>query len=112
MAPTHPSYDVVIVGGGIYGSSVAWWLTQMAGFDGSILVIERDPSYEFAATSLTNSCIRQQFSNEANIRVSQFGAEFIKNFPAFMGEDPEVPELTLQSYGYLYLADTPDFPRP
>ncbi|QUJ75362.1 FAD-binding oxidoreductase [Sulfitobacter albidus] len=109
MTDLKKSYDVVIVGGAIYGSSVAWWLTQMAGFDGSVLVIERDPTYANASTSHTNSCIRQQFSNETNIRVSQFGAQFIKNFRDFMGGDPEVPQLALQSYGYMYLADTPEF---
>lgn len=105
----HKNYDVVIIGGAIYGSSVAWWLTQMQGFDGRILVVERDPTYEFASTSHTNSCIRQQFSNPLNIQISRFGAEFIKGFRGFMGDDPEVPELVLQSYGYLYLADTPAF---
>jgi len=105
----HKSYDVVIVGGAIYGSSVAWWLTQMKGFDGRILVVERDPTYEFASTSHTNSCIRQQFSNRLNIQISRFGAEFIKGFRGFMGGDPEVPNLVLQSYGYMYLADTPEF---
>ncbi|MFK7879737.1 NAD(P)/FAD-dependent oxidoreductase [Roseobacter sp.] len=109
MAQQHKSYDVVIVGGAIYGSSVAWWLTQMAGFDGRVLVVEKDPTYEFAGTSHTNSCIRQQFSNKINVSVSQFGAEFIKNFQSFMGNDPEVPPLTLQSYGYMYMADTPEF---
>ena len=105
----HQSYDVVIVGGAIYGSSLAGWLTQMDGFDGTVLVVERDPAYTFASTSHTNSCIRQQFSNRTNIQVSQFGAEFIKNFRDFMGGDPEVPHLTLQSYGYMYMADTPEF---
>ncbi|MDF3412931.1 FAD-binding oxidoreductase [Sulfitobacter sp. M57] len=105
----HKNYDVVIIGGAIYGSSVAWWLTQMQGFDGRILVVERDPTYEFASTSHTNSCIRQQFSNPLNIQISRFGAEFIKGFRGFIGDDPEVPELVLQSYGYLYLADTPAF---
>lgn len=103
------SFDVIIVGGAIYGSSLAWWLTNTAGFDGTIAVIERDPTYSFASTSHTNSCIRQQFSNRTNIQVSQFGAEFIKNFRDFMGGDPEVPHLPLQSYGYMYLADTEDF---
>ena len=107
--PKHSSYDVVIIGGAMYGSSVAWWLSQMAGFQGRVLVVERDPSYEFAATSHTNSCIRQQFSNRINVGVSQFGAEFIRNFRTFMGGDPDVPELALQSYGYMYLADTEDF---
>ncbi|WP_298972106.1 FAD-binding oxidoreductase [uncultured Roseobacter sp.] len=109
MTQQHSSYDVVIIGGAIYGSSVAWWLTQMAGFDGRILVVEKDPSYEFAGTSHTNSCIRQQFSNKVNIGISQFGADFIKNFQSFMGDDPDVPELVLQSYGYMYMADTPEF---
>ncbi|WP_298919768.1 FAD-binding oxidoreductase [uncultured Roseobacter sp.] len=109
MTQQHSSYDVVIIGGAIYGSSVAWWLTQMSGFQGRILVVEKDPTYEFAGTSHTNSCIRQQFSNKVNIGVSQFGAEFIKNFQRLMGDDPDVPELLLQSYGYMYMADTPEF---
>ncbi|KIN63771.1 FAD dependent oxidoreductase [Sulfitobacter noctilucicola] len=105
----HKTYDVVVVGGAIYGSAVAWWLTQMDGFEGRILVIERDPTYTNASTSHTNSCIRQQFSNRTNIQISRFGAEFIKSFRRYMGGDPEVPHLTLQSYGYMYLADTPEF---
>jgi glycine/D-amino acid oxidase-like deaminating enzyme len=109
QTPSHSSYDVVIVGGAIYGSSVAWWLTQMAGFDGRVLVVERDPTYEFASTSHTNSCIRQQFSNATNIAVSKFGAQFIHNFRDFLGGGEDVPHLTLQSYGYMYLADTPEF---
>ncbi|MDG1068695.1 MAG: FAD-binding oxidoreductase [Sulfitobacter sp.] len=109
QTPSRTSYDVIIIGGAIYGSSVAWWLTQMAGFDGTVLVVERDPTYSFASTSHTNSCIRQQFSNATNIKVSQFGAQFIRNFSDFMGGNPEVPNLTLQSFGYLYLADTPEF---
>lgn len=103
------AYDVVIVGGAIYGSSLAWWLTQMEEFQGKVLVVERDPSYEFASTSHTNSCIRQQFSNRTNIEISQFGASFIKNFRKHMGGGEDVPDLVLQSYGYMYLADTPEF---
>lgn len=103
------SYDVVIVGGAIYGSALAWWLTNTPGFDGTVLVVERDPTYEFASTSHTNSCIRQQFSSPVNIRISQFGAEFIRNFRRFMHDDPEVPELAFQSFGYLYLADNTAF---
>ncbi|MBW4961226.1 FAD-binding oxidoreductase [Sulfitobacter sp. CW3] len=109
MNSLRASYDVVIVGGAMFGSSLAWWLTQTPGFDGTVLVIERDPSYQFASTSHTNSCIRQQFSSTINIQVSQFGAQFIKNFRTFMGDDPEVPHLALQSFGYMYLADTPEF---
>ncbi len=107
--PTRSSYDAVIVGGAMYGSSVAWFLADNPDFDGSILVVERDPTYEFTSTAHTNSCMRQQFSNEINVRVSQFAAEFVKNFRSFMGNDPRVPDLVLQSFGYMYLADNEDF---
>ncbi len=107
-APAHSSYDVVIIGGAMMGSSCAWWLSRNPDFTGRILVIERDPSYEFAATSHTNSCIRQQFGSEINIRISRFGAEFIHNFRALM-DDPDAPEIHLHPFGYLYLADTPEF---
>lgn len=109
--PEKSSYDVVIVGGAIYGSSTAWWLTENPDFDGSILVVERDPSYEKCSTAHTNSCIRQQFSNPLNVAISRFGAEFINNFRTFMGGDERVPELSIQSYGYMYLADTEDFAK-
>jgi glycine/D-amino acid oxidase-like deaminating enzyme len=101
------SYDVVIIGGAIMGSSTAWWLTEL-GFSGRVLVVERDPSYAQAATSLSFSCIRQQFSTELNIRISQFGADFVQSLPARLG-DPRVPDLRIQNFGYLYLADTPEF---
>ncbi len=107
--PAKSSYDVVIVGGAMYGSSTAWWLTNNPDFNGSVLVVERDPSYEKCSTAHTNSCIRQQFSNPLNVSISQFGAEFINNFRAFMGGDERVPELSIQSYGYMYLADTEEF---
>ncbi|HCP81410.1 MAG TPA: FAD-dependent oxidoreductase [Octadecabacter sp.] len=107
--PSQSSYDVVIIGGAMYGSSVAWFLTDNPDFDGSILVIERDTSYAQCATAHTNSCIRQQFSNPLNVNISQFGAEFINNFKEYMGNDPRVPDLSIQSYGYMYLADDTTF---
>ncbi|MEL7180232.1 MAG: FAD-binding oxidoreductase [Pseudomonadota bacterium] len=109
QAPSKTRYDVVIVGGAMYGSSVAWFLTDNPDFDGSILVVERDPTYEFTSTSHTNSCMRQQFSREINVRVSQFAADFVKNFRDYMGGDPRVPDVVLQSYGYMYLADNAGF---
>ena len=108
--PGHDSYDVVIIGGAIMGSSTAWWLTEL-GFPGRVLVVERDPSYAKAATALSFSCIRQQFSTELNIRISQFGAEFVQSLRARMGGDERVPELKIQNFGYLYLADSEEFAR-
>lgn len=108
-APINSSYDVVIVGGAKIGSSVAWFLNNNPDFNGSVLVVERDPSYEFSSTSHTNSCMRQQFSAEINIRISQFAAEFVRNFREQLGNDPRVPEIHFQSYGYMYLADNEAF---
>tara|TARA_B100000497_G_scaffold105679_1_gene122095 strand:+ start:404 stop:1612 length:1209 start_codon:yes stop_codon:yes gene_type:complete len=106
QSPRTQSYDVILIGGAMYGSSIAWWLSRDPGFDGSILLVERDLSFEFAATSHTNSCIRQQFSNTTNIQISQFGAEFINNFQSYFDHDPRVPDIPIQSFGYMYLANT------
>ncbi|MEJ6397143.1 NAD(P)/FAD-dependent oxidoreductase [Yoonia sp. 208BN28-4] len=109
QAPVRQSYDVVIVGGAMLGSSVAWFTMMNPDFDGTLLVVERDATYENASTSHTNSCMRQQFSNAVNVKISQFAANFVKTFRDQMGNDPRVPAITLQSYGYMYLADTPEF---
>ncbi|MDE1131866.1 MAG: FAD-binding oxidoreductase [Ascidiaceihabitans sp.] len=109
QTPKANSYDVVIVGGAMLGSSVAWFTATNPDFNGSILVVEKDPTYEFTSTVHTNSCMRQQFSNEVNIRVSQFAADFVKNFREYMGGDERVPHPILQSYGYMYLADNAEF---
>ncbi|MDA9009584.1 FAD-binding oxidoreductase [Alphaproteobacteria bacterium] len=107
--PELKSYDVVIIGGAMIGSSSAWWLSNNPDFDGSLLVVEKDPNYEFASTSHTNSSIRQQFSNEINIKISQFGVDFLQNFRTKLGGDSEVPDIALQSFGYMYLADNDAF---
>ena len=106
---SKPAYDVVIIGGAIMGSSTAWFLTDNADFGGSVLVIERDPTYQACSTAHTNSCMRQQFSTELNIRISQFAADFVKNLREYMGGDARVPEMGIQNYGYMYLADTEEF---
>ena len=110
-APKQSSYDVVIVGGAMYGSSVSWFLANNPDFDGSILVVERDPTYEACSTVHTNSCMRQQFSNEINVQISQFAAEFVKKLRDFMGGDERIPNLPIHSYGYMYLADNEAFAK-
>lgn len=106
-APARGTYDVVIVGGAIVGSAVAWFTAADPAFQGRILVVERDPGYGSAATSLTNSCIRQQFSTAINVAISQFGVAFLRRFRAALG-DADVPDIALEDFGYLYLAATAD----
>ena len=108
-SPKYKTYDVIIVGGALYGSAIAWFLSNDPSFKGRILVVEKDPSYEFSSTARTNSCIRQQFSQKINIEISQFGADYINHFRTQMNNNPEVPNLRIQSFGYMYLADTEKF---
>jgi len=100
------AYDVVIVGGAVIGSSVAYFLTANPDFGGSVLVVERDPSYARAATSLSSSSIRTQFSNPINVRISQFGSQFIRDFPEVMAVGDDRPDLNFHPGGYLFLAAT------
>ena len=109
QAPKEQSYDIIIVGGAIMGSSTAWFLSDNKDFNGKVLVVEKDPSYEFSSTMHTNSCMRQQFSAELNVRISQFAADFVKNIRSYMGNDDRVPELSVRNFGYMYLADNEDF---
>lgn len=108
QAPRHDTYDVIIIGGAIMGSSTAWFLTETPDFDGRVLVVERDMTYAACSTAHTNSCMRQQFSETLNVQISQFAADFVTNLRDRIGDD-RVPDQTIQSYGYLYLADTEGF---
>jgi glycine/D-amino acid oxidase-like deaminating enzyme len=101
--PCATSYDVIIIGGGIMGASTACFLSQNKDFQGKVLVVERDPSYEFASTSHTNSCMRQQFSTSLNVKISQFAADYVKNLGTYLA-DARVPALSIQNFGYMYLA--------
>ena len=69
------TFDVVIAGGAVMGSSTAFHLAADPGFSGRILVVEKDLSYARAATSLSLSSIRQQFSCAVNIRVGLAGVD-------------------------------------
>lgn len=108
QTPEQNQYDVVIIGGAIMGASTAWWLTEL-GFDGRILVVERDMTLENCSTAHTNSCMRQQYSIGLNVKISQFAADFVKNLRSYMGGDDRVPDLKIHSFGYMYLADNHRF---
>lgn len=97
------SYDVVIIGGAVMGSSAAFWLSNM---DASlrILVIEPDPSYAKSSTALSVASIRQQFTTSVNVNISRFGIDFINNIDDYLGQLGEVSSLGFQENGYLFLA--------
>ena len=102
--PSMQSYDVVIVGGGVMGSSVAYFLKGWLNFPGSVLVVERDPTYADAATPRAAGGIRQQFSTPENIRMGQFAADFIKKAGEYLAVDGDAPLIPFVENGYLFLA--------
>ena len=104
-AAARTAYDIVIVGGAAVGSSTAYWLSQALGTRASILVVERDSTYEFSSTALSASAIRQQYSNPINVKISQFGIEVIRGFKERMApfyKDEPAPDLGFREHGYLY----------
>ncbi|MET4732484.1 FAD-dependent oxidoreductase domain-containing protein 1 [Thalassospira sp. MBR-102] len=101
MGSVDENYDVIIVGGAVIGSSAAWFLTDRDDFKGRVLVIEKDPNYEFCSTTLSAASIRQQFSTPINIEMSGFGIEFLRNLKRDL--DPEV-DISFHEKGYLVLA--------
>ena len=96
--------DVVIVGGAVVGSAAAYFLRAQTGFKGSVLVVEQDFSYEKSATARSAASIRHQFSTPENIRMSQFGTQFIQNIGDHLTVDGEAPEVGFHEGGYLFLA--------
>ncbi len=104
MQASKASYDVVIVGGAVVGSATAYFLATNPDFTGSILVIEKDWTYQRSATALSSSSIRHQFSNAINVKVSQFGTEFIRNFGENVAVDDDTPEIGFHEAGYPFLA--------
>lgn len=94
-------FDIVIVGGGVMGSSIAYHLKSDRNFSGTVAVVERDPTYARASSALSASSIRQQFSTPLNIHLSRYGIDFLRRAPDLLDVD-----LGLKEPGYLFLAST------
>ncbi|MBL0938733.1 MAG: FAD-binding oxidoreductase [Gemmatimonadaceae bacterium] len=95
---------VVIIGGGVMGASTAWHLAREHGQE--VVVLERDNSYALASSALSACAIRQQFSTEINIRVSQASLAFYRNIGQHLATPDDTPDIGLVEPGYLYLAAT------
>ncbi|MEM6489035.1 MAG: FAD-binding oxidoreductase [Pseudomonadota bacterium] len=90
---------VVVIGGGIVGTSVAWHLACDLGWGGCVTVLERDPTLAQASTGRSAAGIRQQFTTAVNIRLSRYGLDFLRRFRTEEGE-----AVRLVENGYLILA--------
>ena len=95
---------VVIIGGGVVGSSIAWHLRAHENAP-EVVVIERDPTYRRASSQLAMGGIRQQFSSHAAIRLVQHSVRFYRRFDARFGH-LQAARAALHQRGYLFLVTT------
>ncbi|HEY8656446.1 MAG TPA: FAD-binding oxidoreductase [Candidatus Limnocylindria bacterium] len=93
------SAEVVIVGGGVIGASIAYHLSRQGVRD--VLVLERD-RLGSGSTSRNAGGIRLQFSTEINVRMSQRSLPALLRFEDEMGIDP-----FFRQVGYLFLITDP-----
>ncbi|WP_186204303.1 NAD(P)/FAD-dependent oxidoreductase [Burkholderia gladioli] len=97
------SSRIVIIGGGVIGSAVAYFL-RAADPSVAVTVIERDPTYARSSSALSAASIRQQFSTPLSIRMSLFGIEFLRELGERLAIDGARPSIDLHEGGYLFLA--------
>jgi len=91
------SAEVVIVGGGIVGASVAWHLTA-AGCH-KVLIVERETHQGKGSTGKSMGGVRAQFSTPVNIRMSLYSIPFYASFEERMGHPSGY-----RPQGYLFCA--------
>lgn len=100
------SYDIIIVGGSLMGSSTAYHL--MLADPLRVAVIEKDPTYARASTPLSIGNVRTQFNLKENVQISQFAYEFMESFEETMAVDDVRPHIAWHREGNLFLVEDPD----
>ncbi len=99
---SNQTYDVIITGGGIMGSATAYYLTKMhPGL--KVAVVERDPTYARASTTLSMSNVRIQFSLKENIQISQYAFQVLERFEDEMTVEDRRPRIYFHREGNLFL---------
>src|SRR5436853_5487505 len=91
-----PTADVVIIGGGCMGASVAYHLARRGITD--VVVLEREKMLGTGSTGRNAGGVRHQFSNEANIRLSIESIALLERFADQVGHP-----IDFHQDGYLFL---------
>jgi len=88
--------DIVIIGGGIIGVSIAYYLAKKGAKN--VVLLEKD-LIGMGSTGLCAGGIRRQWSTEVNMQFAMKSFEVFQNFEEEFGSSPEFHQI-----GYLFLA--------
>jgi sarcosine oxidase subunit beta len=91
------SADVVIIGGGIVGSSIAYQLTKAGCCN--VVILERESSQGKGSTAKSMGGVRAQFSTPVNIQMSLYSIPFLRDFEETMRHPSGY-----RAQGYLFAA--------
>ncbi|MEC5426046.1 FAD-binding oxidoreductase [Virgibacillus sp. C22-A2] len=95
--------DIIIIGGGVIGSSIAFNLLN-DGYNGSISIFEKDNIYEFSSTPRSAGGIRQLFTTAINIQISRYSLKKYMTFSHDMAIGNEAAKIDFKQHGYLFLS--------
>jgi sarcosine oxidase subunit beta len=103
-AQMRESADVVVVGGGVVGSSSALHLRQRPGGP-RVVVVERDPTYARSSSRLATGGIRQQYGSTLNVAMARHSVEFYRRFDEMTRSFGHASRAWFRQRGYLFLGD-------
>jgi glycine/D-amino acid oxidase-like deaminating enzyme len=98
------TYDVIMVGGGVMGCATAYYLLKNDP-QIKVAIVEKDPTYEFNSSVLSDANLRLQFNVKENIQISQYGLEVLGAFADDMAVGGVKPDVAFRQQGNLFLAD-------
>ena len=98
------TFDVIIVGGGIMGCATAYYLLA-TDRRLKVAIVEMDPTYTYASTTLSLANVRIQFSLKENIQISQYAFQVFDEFEDAMAVDGDKPNIAYRREGNLFLVD-------
>lgn len=78
--------EILIIGSGVVGASVAYHLSERGAKD--VLILERESAQGKGSTGKATGGVRAQFETEINIKMSQYSLDFFKNREFDCGYEP------------------------